>query len=262
QLIINAYIRESPKFQILETLLLASFPNLQALAKKVHVSYSGIKKEIKELNEELSERNLYISTGNQVEITGDEFSLRIFYAFLFLVAYSGDRWPFSFVRYDEITDLLESCPKEIYRANSIDKAMMIHYYVAMHLLRDRMNCQIDTTRQFKVALYKACTEESKKSESAFIKKVAKQLPNRNYKEMTYTTQIILSTIVAFGSYSSIEKMPSFFYMDEQLEEMGFMKLVDFASERVNDNLSIPFSEKEMELLRYSFASINYRYFLL
>ncbi|HEL9586461.1 TPA: transcriptional regulator, partial [Listeria monocytogenes] len=98
--------------------------------------------------------------------------------------------------------------------------------------------------------------------SAFIKKVAKQLPNRNYKEMTYTTQIILSTIVAFGSYSSIEKMPSFFYMDEQLEEMGFMKLVDFASERVNDNLSIPFSEKEMELLRYCFASINYRYFLL
>ncbi|HEM0671141.1 TPA: transcriptional regulator, partial [Listeria monocytogenes] len=92
--------------------------------------------------------------------------------------------------------------------------------------------------------------------------VAKQLPNRNYKEMTYTTQIILSTIVAFGSYSSIEKMPSFFYMDEQLEEMGFMKLVDFASEQVNDNLSIPFSEKEMELLRYSFASINYRYFLL
>ncbi|HDU1273621.1 TPA: helix-turn-helix domain-containing protein, partial [Listeria monocytogenes] len=262
QLIINAYIRESPKFQILETLLLSSFPNLQALAKKVHVSYSGIKKEIKELNEELRERNLYISTGNQVEITGDEFSLRIFYAFLFLVAYSGDRWPFSFVRYDEITDLLESCPKEIYRANSIDKAMMIHYYVAMHLLRDRMNCQIDTTRQFKVALYKACTEESKKSESAFIKKVAKQVPNRSYKEMTYTTQIILSTIVAFGSYSSIEKMPSFFYMDEQLEEMGFMKLVDFASEQVNDNLSIPFSEKEMELLRYSFASINYRYFLL
>ncbi|WP_176714699.1 helix-turn-helix domain-containing protein, partial [Listeria monocytogenes] len=87
----------------------------------------GIKKEIKELNEELRERNLSISTGSQVEITGDEFSLRIFYTFLFLVAYSGDRWPFSFVQYDEITDILESCPKEIYRANSIDKAMMIHY---------------------------------------------------------------------------------------------------------------------------------------
>ncbi|HDM9517871.1 TPA: transcriptional regulator, partial [Listeria monocytogenes] len=71
--------------------------------------------------------------------------------------------------------------------------------------------------------------------------VAKQVPNRSYKEMTYTTQIILSTIVAFGSYSSIEKTPSFFYMDEQLEEMGFMKLVDYASEQVNDNLSIPFS---------------------
>ncbi|EAE4973781.1 transcriptional regulator, partial [Listeria monocytogenes] len=98
----------SPKFQILETLLLSSFPNLQVLANEVHVSYSGIKKEIKELNEELRERNLYISTGSQVEITGDEFSLRIFYTFLFLVAYSGDRWPFSFVKYDEITDILES----------------------------------------------------------------------------------------------------------------------------------------------------------
>ncbi|ORI33593.1 hypothetical protein BS612_10690 [Listeria monocytogenes] len=95
QLIINAYIRESPNFKFSKLYCWPPSLTYKYWQNEVHVSYSGIKKEIKELNEELRERNLSISTGSQVEITGDEFSLRIFYTFLFLVAYSGDRWPFS-----------------------------------------------------------------------------------------------------------------------------------------------------------------------
>lgn len=262
QLIINAYIRESPKFQILELLLSSSFPNLPTLAKKLHVSYSAIKKDVKELNEELSDKGLKIFTGNGVEIGGDEFSLRLFYTFLFLSTYSGDRWPFSFIQYFEISKLLEKCPKEIYQSNSIDKSIMIHYYIAIHLLRDRMNCRVAQSRHFDISLYKAYTDEAKKNEIEFIEKMSTYLPSMVIEEVSFTTQILLSVILALGTYSSIEKTPSFFYFDSYLEKMGFMEAVDYVREMVCNSLSIPFSKKEEELLIYSLASINYRYFLL
>lgn len=261
QLIINAYIRESPKFQILESLLFSSFSNLPMLAKKVHISYSALKRDIRELNQELREHGLFISTGSGVEMCGDEFTLRIVYTFLFLTTYSGDRWPFSFIQYVEITKLLEKCPKEIYRADSIDKSMLIHYYVAIHLLRDRMNHKIDQSRYFDVPLYNAHINESKESELEFIKNMSMILPGRSIDEVVYTSQILLSVILAFGSYAPIDKTPSFFYLEDRLKELGFMDTVQFTCDQVNSSLSIPFTAEEEELLIYSLASINYRYLL-
>lgn len=261
QLIIHAYIKDSPKFQLLELLLTSSFNNLQSIADKLYISYPSIRKDIKELNKLLEKYRVHISTNNGIRLEGDELGIRLYYTFLYLTVYGGESWPFLFIRYFEITELLEKCPKEIYNAHFLDKNMLVHFYLAVHLLRVRQNNYLPSYHQFHVPLYNAYSDESKKSYEVFLNDLSNYLPNVNEETLVFTTRIILSVLLAFGSYSSIDKVPSFFYSEPAFQKNRFLFIVSFTYEKIEQHLSIPLSNSEKEKLLYSFMCVNYRYLL-
>lgn len=261
QLIIHSYIKESPKFQLLEVLLTKSFPNIQSVADRLLISYTSIRKDILELNEILKKYSIYISTNNGVSLRGDEVGVRIYYTFLFLTVYGGEKWPFLFIRYSEITELLSYCPKEIYKESYLDKSMLVHYSVAIQLLRARKNKHIHKSYTFSVPLYKPYLEESKKLYEVFLRKLREYIPNVHEEVLRDTSEFILSTILAFGSYSFIDTVPKFFYLEPAFKKNRFLETVFLVCEKVDQHLSIPFSTKEKERLLYSLMSVNYRYLL-
>lgn len=261
QLLVHAYIRESSKFQLLELLLTSSFPNLQLLSKRLYISYNSLRKDIAELNQILKKRGIKISAKEGVRLEGDEIGIRLFYTFLYLNVYGGDSWPFSYIQYFEITRILENCPKEIYIAHSIDKSMLVHYYLAVHLLRVRQGFIIPESREFAIALYTPYPEESIESFNLFMNNLNVYVPNVTNKIQLFTSRILLSVFLAFGSYSSIDKVPPFFYLENQFNQNKFLETVFFITNQVDQHLSIPFSEREKEKLLYSLLSVTYRFFL-
>ncbi|MBO0458110.1 helix-turn-helix domain-containing protein [Enterococcus hulanensis] len=261
QLVIHAYIRESSKFKLLVLLLSSSYPNLDSLSKRLYISYSSIRRDIKDLNQFLSKYNLKISVKDGVQLEGDELGIRLFYTILFLTTYGGELWPFSYIQYFEITKILEKCPKEIYIAGSIDKSMLVHYYFAIHLLRVRKRYLIPETRSFEIALYTPYPKESIEAFDIFTSNLNKYLPNLNRNVLTLTSRLLLSTVLAMGNYSPIEKVPPFFYFEDQLKDKKILETAIFIVDLVDQHLSIPFSNREKEKLLYSLLSITYRFYL-
>lgn len=261
QLIINSYITHSSKFLLLEVLLTSSFPNLQSVAEKLFSSYKSVIKDIKELNKILEKYRIFISTRNGVRLEGDERGIRIFYTVLFLTVFGGKAWPFRFIRYFEISELLKHCPKEVYDGQSIDKQMLVHFYLAIHLLRIRQNNYIHPKDLSNIPLYKPYSEESRVSFKAFIGSLNKHVPHMDKEKLEFTTQIILSALLSFGSYTSIENVPPFFYSEPMFKNNNFLDIVTFICEEIHNQLSIPFSDVEKEKLIYSLMCVNYRYLL-
>lgn len=261
QLVIHAYIRKSSKFKLLELLLTSSYSNLESLSRRLFISYSSVRRDIKDLNQLLSKYSLKISAKDGVRLEGDELGIRLFYTILFLTAYGGELWPFSYIQYLEITKILKDCPKEIYVAGSIDKSMLVHYYFAIHLLRVRKNYLIPETRSFDIALYTPYPKESIEAFDTFTSNLNKYLPNLSNRVLTFTSRLLLSTVLAMGNYSPIDKVPAFFYCEDQLKETKIVETVIFMIDLVEQHLSIPFSSGEKEKLLYSMLSVTYRYFL-
>lgn len=180
---------------------------------------------------------------------------------MYLNVYGGESWPFLFIRYFEITELLKKCPKEIYDAELLDKGMLVHFYVAVHLLRIRQKKHVQNFHAFNVPLYKPYSSESKKSYEAFGKELSRYVPNLNSELLNLTTRFMLSVVIAFGSYSSIEKVPAFFYSDPLFKKTTFLDAIFAVYEEIDGHLSIPLSEIEKEKLLYSLMSVNYRHLL-
>lgn len=261
QFIIHAYVKDSPKFKLLELLLTSSFSNLQLVADKLFLPYVSLRKDIKELNELLKPHCISISTRKGIKLEGDEIGIRLYYTFLFLTVYGGESWPFAFIQYHEITELLKNCPKEIYNAGYLDKGMLVHFYLAIHLIRVRKNHPIQRSHTFSVPLYSAYSDESKKSFNLFIASLGTYLPNINEEKLIYTARILLSVIVAFGSYSSIETIPTFFNSEPLFKQNNFLKTLFSVCTTIDQHLSIPLSKTEKEKLMYSLMGLHYRYLL-
>lgn len=261
QLLLHAYIRESPKFELLELLLTSSFSNLQLISEKLNVSYSELRKGIKELNASLKKNGIQISTNKGVALVGDELGIRLYYTFLFLLVYGGESWPFTFIQYFEITKMLRNCPDEIYRSGSIDKSMLTHFYMAIHLLRDRKNELVATSRKFDISLYHPCSQDDESTMSKFVLEVKNYVPKANNEYLRFTSKLLFSVLLAFGNYASIKKAPSFFYSETESGRKGFLQIAYFIYEQVNQHLYIPFSNSEKEKFLYTIMSVNYRFFL-
>lgn len=261
QLIIHSYVKESPKFQLLDLLLTTSFPNLKSAADRLFISYNSLRKDIYELNELLRQYDFSVSLNNGVSLVGDEVGIRLYYTFLFLALYGGETWPFKYIRYYEITELLDNCPSEIYKSGYLDKNVLVHYCLAIHLLRIRQNKYISDSHSFIVPLYKPYTPESKQSYEAFSVALKNHVPNINEKSLNLATSFILSTIIALGSYSFIDKAPSFFYLEKEFSKINFHDITSAICKKVDQHLSSPFSDIEREKLIYSIMSVNYRYLL-
>lgn len=261
QMIVHAYIHDSPKFKLLELLLVTSFDTLQDLADKLFISYVTVRKEIREINQLLEKYSIYISVKNGIDLKGDELGVRLYFTILFVTVYGGEKWPFSFISYFEVNDLLKKCPREIYRAEFLDKSILVHYYVAIHLLRVRLNKNISQSYKFYLPLYQAYSDESQTSFNEFLNELSNYVPNINKKNSIYSTKIILSVILAFGGYSSIGKVPRFFYADKVFKESQFLDTISFIYNVIKKYLLTPLTKEEEEKLIYSLMSTNYRHFL-
>lgn len=140
---INFYIKRSAKFKLIESLLMTSFDTLQDTANSLHVSYSHVRRIITELNHYFKPMGLRIHSRRKVNLDGNEVSLRFFYTALYLATYGAGYWPFPSFSYLDLSSLLDDCPDEVYNVRSLDKNVLTHYYLAIHLLRERRGFSID-----------------------------------------------------------------------------------------------------------------------
>lgn len=258
QIIVSMYLKASIKFEILEALLHRSYPTMKDLANKLNVSYLSIRTNIKKLNELLEGNKIVISTKKELSIQGNELSIRLYYTFILLFVYGAEKWPFSFIGYFEISNLLVHCPKEIYLAKTFDKSLLVHYYVAIHLLRDKKGNQLNREDMMKIPLYQAYSIESKKESQSFFQEMHNHMANVSIAYLTFSAQVLFSCILAFGGYSVIKNPPMFFYKDQQIKEIGFLDTIFFIMERIEQYLTTPLSKQEKDKLLYSLMSVNYR----
>lgn len=261
QRIISYYLQKSLKFKLLQVLLTNTYPTMKQLADKLNVSYVSVRQSIKQINELLEENHVWILTENEVAITGNERGIRLFYTFLFLSVYSGEKWPFSFIHYFEITNFLKNCPEEIYLAGTLDKSVLIHYYVAIHFLRDKSGYFLSEEETKSLPLYMPYSIEAQDATRKLTAEIKEYLPHVNGSYVQLTTSVLLSSILAFGSYSAIEKPPTYFYLDKIIRELDFLDLIFYVVDQVENWLGITLSVVEKNKLYYALMSSHYRILL-
>lgn len=261
QRIVSYYLKKSLKFKLLEVLLTSTYPTMKQLADKLNVSYVSVRQSIKQVNELLKENHVWVSTENEVAITGNERGVRLFYTFLFLSVYGGEKWPFAFIHYFGISTFLTNCPEEIYLAGTIDKSVLIHYYVAVHLLRDKCGYFLSEEETQGIPLYAPYSTEAQESTIKLVAEMKKYVHRTNEGYLQLTTSVLLSSILALGSYSTIDKPPAFFYSDEPIRDSGFLDLISYVVDQVENGLAITFSVSEKNKLYYALMSSHYRLLL-
>jgi len=261
QRIVSYYLQKSLKFSLLEVLLTSTYPTMKQLANKLNVSYVSVRQSIKQVNELLEKNHVWISTENEVAITGNERGIRLFYTFLFLSVYGGEKWPFSFIHYFEISTLLTNCPEEIYLARTLDKSVLIHYYAAVHLLRDKRGYFLSEEETRGIPLYTPYSIKAQESMTKFILEMKKYVHRTSESYLQLTTTVLLSSILAFGSYSTIENPPTFFYSDETIREIGFLDLILYVVDHMENGLAITLSVTEKNKLYYALMCSHYRLLL-
>lgn len=261
QRLINAYVRKSIKFQLLFQLLHSPFKTLQESADYFHVSYVQIRRIIGEINDFLSDSDLFISTRRTVRLEGNEVGIRIFYSFLLLVAYGGEEWPFSTVSFYDVSQLLRKCPSEVYCSDSLDKAFLIHYYVAIHLIRSRQSCLVNEI-DIAVPLYTPHATSSSRAFASFAKSLKRHLPHLSEERLKHTARVLCSSIVALGDYTSVKAAPDFFFLDPEINRSQIAHLTFHILDRLDHHLFIPLDSDERGKILYALMCLHYRVFYM
>ncbi|MGM0339541.1 helix-turn-helix domain-containing protein [Enterococcus sp. AZ007] len=257
QTILNFYILRSSKFQLLNSLLMTKFETLQDVADSLHVSYTQVRRIIIELNDSLKKVGLEIYSRRNVYIAGNEINLRFFYTVLYVSIYGIGYWPFSSFSFLDISLLLDECPNEVFKSISLDKNVLTHYYLAVHLLRERQGFEIDL-HEIRVPLYEACCGSNQAAFKSFSTAIGKYLPQKSEAKRIENTQLICSSLVALGGYSSVETIPDFFLLNQTLNEQKFSHKAFYIIDRVNYHLSVPLTYEEREKILYSVLCLHYR----
>ena len=254
---INFYIKRSAKFKLIESLLMTSFDTLQDTANSLHVSYSHVRRIITELNHYFKPMGLRIHSRRKVNLDGNEVSLRFFYTALYLATYGAGYWPFPSFSYLDLSSLLDDCSDEVYNVRSLDKNVLTHYYLAIHLLRERRGFSIDK-ETISISLYKPYSLSNTEAFSTFATSIGRYLPHHSEKKLKVETQLICSSLLAIGSFSSIDTPPDFFLLDERLNDQQFAHNAFQIMDRINYHLDIPLTKKEQNKIFYSILCLHYR----
>jgi len=253
----NVYILRSTKFKLIKSLLTTSYDTLQDAADSLHVSYSHVRRMIAELNLYFEPMGLRIHSRRKVNLDGNEISLRFFYTALYLTTYGIEYWPFASFNYLELSELLDDCPTEVFESRSLDKNVLTHYYLAIHLLRERQGFSIDQEKTL-ISLYKPFSPSHQEAFQRFSASLGKYLPYHSVEKLRKEAQLICSSLLALGSFSSIETAPDFFLLDEQLNNQQFTHKALRIIDRVNHHLYIPLTTRERNKILYSVLCLHYR----
>lgn len=259
QTVINFYIMRSTKFKLLESLLTTKFETLQSVADTLHVSYTQVRRIITELNDSLDKIGLEIHSRRNVYLAGNEISLRFFYTILSVSTYGIGSWPFSSFSYLDLSSLLDDCPAEVFKSRALDKNVLAHYYLAIHLLRERQGFGIDT-KAISIPLYEPFSVSNKEAFKTFSTSIKKYLPHHSEEKRIEDAQLICSSLIAMGSFSSVETVPDFFLLNEKFNEQKFAHKAFYIIDRVNYHLYNPLTHKERNNILYSILCLHYRLF--
>lgn len=255
------YLEESLKFNLVIDLLTNEISDLSSAADKYYVSYISITREIKYLKEYFSKRGITLVTrGKKLYLDGNELSIRIFYSYFFLNTYGGQKWPFKFVSFKDISKIVDALPREIYQHKITEKTLVLHYYFAISLLRIRRQVSLAFDIGSTI-LYEPFTQSQKENYDRFISVFTSYLPSSTEDQILIEAALSASTIVSMGSYESIEKSPSFFYLNPKLQEMKFMDYIFNLIDRLEFFSIKPLDSQEYNRLVYQMCTIHYRILL-
>ncbi|NBJ47180.1 hypothetical protein C6N01_13290 [Enterococcus faecalis] len=261
QKLINAYIRKSIKFRLLHRLLYSKFRTLQETADYFHVSYVQIRRIIGELNDFFNNSDLFINTRRSVCIEGNEVGVRAFYSFLLLTSYGGEEWPFSTVSFYDTSQLLSKCPREVYCSDTLDKAFLVHYYVAIHLIRSRKNFFV-IEKDIAIPLYTPHTISNKRAFLSLAKSLKKHLRHLNDVRLVHSASVLCSSIVALGDYSSVKVAPDFFFLNPEINQSQIIHLTFYILDRLDHHLYSPLDSDERGKIIYAVMCLHYRVFYM
>ncbi|MFC0616218.1 helix-turn-helix domain-containing protein [Enterococcus faecalis] len=259
QRLINAYVRKSIKFRLLERLLYSKFKTLREVADYFHVSYVQIRRIIGELNDFFSGSDLFINTRRSVFIEGSETGIRFFYSYLLLMTYGGEEWPFSTVSFYDVGQLLCKCPSEVYCSDTLDKSFLVRYHVSIHLIRSRKNFFI-IEKDIGIPLYMPHTISNKRTFYSLAKALKKHLPHLNDIQLEQSASVLCSGIIALGDYSSVKVTPDFFFLNPEIKQSQITHLTFYILDRLDYHLYSPLNSEERDRVLYALMCLHYRVF--
>lgn len=257
QTLINLYVKRSIKYRLIYSLLTSTFETLQEAADHLNVSYIQIRRVISELNVFLESINLKIHSRRSVFLAGDEITLRFFYTVLFVSSDGITAWPFPSFSYHEISALLGNCPTEVYHPKSLDKLAFTHFYLAVHLLRERQGFSVHK-EDLAVPLYQPYSSSNIDEFKVFYSSIGKYLPHYSDSKVIENSQIICSSLVALGGYASVGAAPDFFFFDSELDQQTFSQEACTVINQVDNYLQEPLTTAERTRMLYLILCLYYR----
>lgn len=257
QTLINLYVKRSVKYRLLYSLLTKTFETLQEAADSLNVSYIQIRRVIADLNIFLESIDLKIHSRRTVFLAGDEITLRFFYTVLFVSTDGITAWPFPSFSYYEISALLDHCPKEVFYSKSLDKMAFTHFYLAVHLLRERQGFPVKK-EDFAISIYQPYTNSNKDEFKAFYHSVGNYLPHYTESKIIENSQIICSSLVALGGYASVDIAPDFFFTDSDLNQQNFSQKASTVIDQIEAYLKEPLTPAERNRMLYLILCLHYR----
>lgn len=261
QMFLNAYIRKSIKFRLLEALFHHSFDTLQQLADFLDIPYIQVRRKIQEINSFLNRTSLSISAKGKVSLHGNEIDIRFFYTVLFVTGYGAEKWPFRAYSFLDMSEVLDACPKEIYALPSLDKFFLVHYFLGVHLFRERQG-RLVKKEEVRISLYTPYSAANRLSFSRLSKEMKRFLPRHSDEYLKRFSQLLCSALVAMGGYHSIKAAPDFLLRDSQIKEMGVPGLAFHLLDRLDHHLYNPLSSEERSTIHYALLCLHYRIFFV
>lgn len=255
------YLENSIKFKILIRALNNELSTINQTANELFISPSDLRNKIKELQVFFSDKDINITTRGNIQITGNELSIRFFFTFLYYYTFQGSKWPFKFININQLTTLINKLPSDIYFSDSTDKNILLHYFMAVTILRIRKNMFISKI-DLKAPLYESVSYYQKIEQQIFYKELLLSIPNTSKKNIALETSYIFSSVIAMGSYSKITRPSNFFFINKDLRDIGFLNRSLLLMDILSNHLIHPLDNNEYNIILYCIFSIHYRLLFL
>lgn len=253
--IYRAFLTDSVKFNIMLCLLNTTTLTGDNLSKKLFITPSFLKKEIKELNTFLSKINITIKTKGNLKIYGNELTIRFLYANLFTSAFTS--WPFKFINHSEVTKIINLLPSDLHTPCSVDKIILLYYYFGISIFRIRKKNYMRLS-DTKAPLYEAYTPSMEREIATFNSELQKHVPNITQETLQIEGAFLCSSTISLGSFSEINKPSPFFTLNSVLQKNNFLNKLVYLLDIVSKYTIEPISIQEYNLILYRLCTIHYR----
>lgn len=191
----------------------------------------------------------------ELTITGDEATIRLFYASLFFEVYGGESWTFSFISQKEVNDLLNQFPLSIYDPNEYSKCNYFQIFLAISILRIRKKKEIENRLLF-FTYQNEAEHQHFLTELEFIKGLC---PVISVAQLKIELAFMHSLVLSYGPYSNSKSISHFFIQNSELSKANFFANVLLLVNDIEKYLYEPLSLEEENDLIYATCVLFYRF---